>query len=539
MERFRKDTFMAVHNKQQRLMRGALLLTLAGLFGKVLSAGYRIPLQNIAGDIGFYIYQQVYPILGMAWMISIYGFPVAISSLVARARARGESLSVRGFYAPVFIVMVGISVVLFSVFYFGSSAIASFMGDPRLRMPLRVTATVFLLLPFTSIGRGVFQGIDEMTPTAVSQMVEQVVRVLVIISATLFFVGNGYSYYYVGSGAAFGSILGGLAACLVLSLYITKHRSLLLNPSASFIPIREILKMMVLSGLFLCVNYMLLLLMQFADAFTMVSSLKGYGLLLEEAQEMKGVFDRGYPLLQLGTVLASSLALAIVPSVTKKRLENKTTEVKENAGQAMKLSFLISIAASVGLFLVLPEVNILLFKSSEGVIALRILSVVIVFASMTLTLSSLLQGFGIVFLPAFAVAIGMIVKVVLNMILIPEMGLAGSGLATLISICVVFLSNIVVFKKRIPFSLRAYIPWRATFFSLGVMTVTIFVTGGAYRQFIGMQQRQDYVGYCILTIGLGAVSYGVSLLKTGAFTDKELDYFPKSTKLKRLTKRRS
>ncbi|KGP89907.1 polysaccharide biosynthesis protein [Pontibacillus chungwhensis BH030062] len=530
---------MAVHSKQQRLMRGALLLTLAGLFGKVLSAGYRVPLQNIAGDIGFYIYQQVYPILGMAWMISIYGFPMAISSLVARAQARGGSLSVRRFYAPVFMVMIGVSLVLFSIFYFGSSAIASFMGDQRLRMPLRVTATVFLLLPFTSIGRGVFQGIDEMTPTAVSQMIEQVVRVLVIISATLFFVGNGYNYYYVGSGAAFGSILGGLAACLVLSFYITKHRSVLLKPSASFIPIGDIIRTMVLSGLFLCVNYMLLLLMQFADAFTMISSLKIYGLSLKEAQEMKGVFDRGYPLLQLGTVLASSLALAIVPSVTKKRLENKTTEVQENAGQAMKLSFLISIAASVGLFILMPEVNVLLFTSNEGVIALRVLSVAIVFASMTLTLSSLLQGFGIVFLPAFAVAIGVIVKVILNTVFTPALGITGSGLATLVSICVVFLSNIMVFKKRIPFSLRAYIPWRATFFSLVVMTVTIVVAGGAYSQFIEMQHRQDYVGYCFLTIALGALSYGVSLLKSGAFTDKELDYFPKSTKLKRLTKRRS
>lgn len=530
---------MAIHTKQQRLLRGALLLTLAGLVGKVLSAGYRIPLQNIAGDVGFYIYQQVYPILGMASMISIYGFPMAISSLVAKARAEKRSLSLSRFYVPVFGVMVTISIGLFCLIYFGAPVIASVMGDSNLREPLEVTSTVFLLLPFTSIGRGAFQGIDDMTPTAVSQMTEQVVRVSVIILATLYFVGEGYNYYYVGSGAAFGSIAGGLGACFVLSLFIVKRRSSLLFHSSNAFSMMEIARTMVLTGLFLCVNYMMLLLMQFADAFTMVSPLKEYGLSLEGAQKMKGIFDRGYPLLQLGTVLASSLALAIVPSVTKKRLENKAKDVEENVGQAMKLSLLISVAASVGLFMLLPEVNVLLFTSNEGTTALRILAIVIVFASLTLTLSSLLQGFGIVFLPALTVGGGIVVKGVLNSLLIPFYSITGAAIATLMSVLIILLSNIVIFRKRVPVSLKASIPWRATIISLGIMVMVVFLTGEAYKGLVEMNDRQDYIGYCLLTIGAGGVSYMISLLKTGAFTEDEVKEFPMSSKIKRLTKRRS
>lgn len=89
-------------NETNKLVKGALLLMLAGLISKVLSAGYRVPLQNLTGDIGFYIYQQVYPILGIALMLALYGFPSAVSKMTVELKAAGKSLSIRSFYIPVF-----------------------------------------------------------------------------------------------------------------------------------------------------------------------------------------------------------------------------------------------------------------------------------------------------------------------------------------------------------------------------------------------------------------------------------------------------
>src|SRR5699024_8867194 len=73
--------------KTKKVVRGALLLTIAGLISKVLSATYRIPLQNLTGDIGFFTYQQIYPLIGMTMIIGLYGFPVAVSKLVAENKA--------------------------------------------------------------------------------------------------------------------------------------------------------------------------------------------------------------------------------------------------------------------------------------------------------------------------------------------------------------------------------------------------------------------------------------------------------------------
>ena len=99
--------------ESNKLIKGALLLTFAGLISKVLSAGYRIPLQNLTGDIGFYIYQQVYPILGMAMVLSLYGFPSAISKMVVDLSRSGNKLSLSFFYGPIFLILLTINVFLF------------------------------------------------------------------------------------------------------------------------------------------------------------------------------------------------------------------------------------------------------------------------------------------------------------------------------------------------------------------------------------------------------------------------------------------
>ena len=110
-------------SEADRLVKGALLLTLAGLISKILSAGYRIPLQNLTGDFGFYVYQQVYPLLGMMMILSLYGLPSAISKLTAEIEAQGKLISIRGFYVPILFILFMINGLLFLLLYIGAPTI--------------------------------------------------------------------------------------------------------------------------------------------------------------------------------------------------------------------------------------------------------------------------------------------------------------------------------------------------------------------------------------------------------------------------------
>lgn len=517
---------MAKQMNKKQLFQGAFLLTLAGILSKVLSVGYRIPLQNIAGDVGFYIYQQVYPILGMAWMISLYGFPVAISSFVSEWEGEGRALTLRNFFIPVFTILLSISVLLFGLCYFGASTIAVWMGDADLELPLKITSIVFLFLPFTSLLRGTFQGLHNMKPTAMSQIAEQFTRVLIIILATYFFVKAGVDLYVVGAGAAFGSVVGTVVSVLLLGGIMLRKSPLSRSSTQSNIPYKKLIRTILVVGLFFCVNYMMLLFLQLADALTLVPNLQQAGSSLQEAKAAKGVFDRGYPLIQIGTVVGSSIALALIPAITRQRLEKRKEETYSDARSAVKFSFLFSLAATVGLLMVMPYVNVSFFRTIDGTEALRILSLVTLFGSLSLTYSSLLQGFSIVGRPALAVILAFFIKIGANEMLVPTYGIKGSAVASVLAVLFICLFNYISLKRHFTLRLKHHIPWRQVGYSIGAMFLVVWGASFLYKTLIPLTERLAYVGVTLFTVSLGVLTYFIVLLKTGAFSKEELSQFP-------------
>lgn len=200
------------NQSSQIFMKGALTLTVAALAVKVLSAVYRIPFQNIVGDVGFYIYQQVYPIYGIAVAFSTYGFPVAVSKLIAQGEEKDKSRILTASF--VFLSLLG--VLLFLALYFQAKTIAAVMGDLKLARLIQIISLSFLLMPFLSVARGLFQGKGDMVPTAVSQVTEQLIRVGAILGFSYWFIHLDSNLYTVGGAVLFGSIMGGLASSIVL-----------------------------------------------------------------------------------------------------------------------------------------------------------------------------------------------------------------------------------------------------------------------------------------------------------------------------------
>ena len=174
----------------RKILKGAAILTAAALLVKILSAIYRVPFQNMAGDTGFYIYQQVYPFYGIAVVLATYGFPVGISKLlVENGGVKLESKERNQLITASFIWVSFIGVLLFLLLFFCAELIAGIMNDSQLAPLIRTVAFSFLLLPFISIGRGYYQANGNMIPTALSQTFEQLFRVSVILVGTYLLVG--------------------------------------------------------------------------------------------------------------------------------------------------------------------------------------------------------------------------------------------------------------------------------------------------------------------------------------------------------------
>src|SRR5690625_4095053 len=158
----------------KRIVHGALLLTVAGLLSKILSALYRIPLQNLTGDIGFYIYQQVYPFIAAVTIVTLYGFPAAIAKITAEAIHERTSLTTKTFYGPILFLLVLLNGSFFILFYMFAFYISELVGDVHLTPSYRLIGILFLFVPLLALFRGVYQGKEKMHFVALSQVIEQI-----------------------------------------------------------------------------------------------------------------------------------------------------------------------------------------------------------------------------------------------------------------------------------------------------------------------------------------------------------------------------
>lgn len=521
----------------ETIWKGAMILTVAGILVKVLSAAYRVPFQNIVGDVGFYIYQQVYPFYGVAIILSTYGFPVVISKLIAEHPEVNKTEAARKIGTISFSFLLFLGGLLFSGLYFGADAMAGMMGDSKLSQLVRIAAFSFLLMPFLSVGRGIFQGSGEMTPTAVSQVGEQLIRVCTILVLAYYLVEHGHSLYEVGAGAMVGSVGGGIAAVAVLFLFYQRYQAKAKrqkNPGVYF-STRSIVRVLVLQGFTICISSLLLVLFQMVDSFSVYAYLVESGTSRDEAKLLKGIYDRGQPLIQLGIVVATAFSLSLVPYITRAKAQGSFREMKEKIMISIRVSFAIGAAASVGLAWLIKPVNTMLFSNGNGSGVLLVLGLSILFCSIAHTASAILQGLGHAYLPAFYVLAGVLAKIMLNFAFIPGYQTFGAALSTLLASSVVAVGLLFEIKRKTGITIleKAYI--YPLLVSIGLMSVALAVLLEGSHALVGtsrlLASAQSLVGVMI-----GGIVFLFVLIKSNYFTKKELSFLPLGSKLSKLIK---
>ncbi|MGE7604805.1 putative polysaccharide biosynthesis protein [Peribacillus sp. NPDC097675] len=519
------------------IFRGALILSAAAIIVKILSAAYRIPYQNIAGDIGFYIYQQVYPFYGVALTLSTIGFPVVISKLIAERGSSEEDYTIKDILTTAMIVLSSIGLLLFMALFLGADWIAGGMTDPGLSGLLKIIAFSYLLMPLSSVLRGYFQGKHDMMPTAGSQVAEQSIRVITILVLSTLFVQKGYSMYAVGKGAVFGSITGGITGlALLLTFVLLRGEWKLFSPMivkrSHFLSIS---KSLLFQGLAFCVTGLILILFQFVDSLHLYSLLRDSGMDEGEAKRWKGIYDRGQPLLQLGTVVVNSFALALVPVIAGFVRDRNDQEILGKVRLVLRVSTTLGMAATVGLVAMMRPVNYMLFTDSEGTGTLAIYSLSIVFTSLIMTTAAVIQCLGHSVTPVTITLIGVGIKWILDLILVPHYHIAGAATSTVIAFMVMTILFYMVLKVHIKNPLfkkrHLFIIGKSTVY----MGLAVVLFNEAYFWLMSSgESRLLATIQALAGVGLGAVIFLVIIIRTGLFTEEELSLIPAGLKVKRL-----
>ncbi|MGO4890186.1 oligosaccharide flippase family protein [Anaerobacillus sp. MEB173] len=530
-----------VEKQTTSLLQGAVYLSIAVLLTKVMSAAYRIPYQNMAGDVGFYVYQQIYPIYGIALILATYGFPVMISKLVSEQIAMNNHQGARHVSTVCFIGLVVFGLSLFSLFFFSAELLAIIMADRNLIKPLQAISFSFLFIPFLAVLRGYFQGKDNMLPTAVSQVAEQAVRVAAILGCTYFLISHGYGPYAAGTGAAIGSVLGALIAITVLMLYKKRDKKNAVTDydAKQNMSVFLITKRLFLEGFLICLTALVLVLFQFIDSMTMVRLLQHGGLSDSIAIVTKGIYDRGQPLIQLGTVVATALSLSIVPIITKSKARGDFDVIGQKAEMAIRVTLIIGIGAASGLAIVIGPTNTMLFTDSSGSIVLAILGISIIFSSIIATTAAIMQGLDHTFVAAKYIIIGLAVKLLLNLILLPSALTIGAALATVIGLFVIAYFNIIFIQKKLSITIIRYRSGRTIIISALIMVIATWLWKESIEWMLTYEgERSASVIVALTSVLIGAATYIGALLKMKVFTEAEFEMIPKAKKILRFIQKK-
>lgn len=461
--------------KKNDLTQGAMTLTIISFVVKVLSAIYRIPLQNSVGDKGFYIYQQIYPIYGVAQIMALTSLPVFLASVIVEQEDDEQKISV---IKSAYLLFSILGVFGFLSLYVGADFIAQGMGDELLQPIIRSVSWFFLLIPSLVILRGVSQANFDLRPTAWSQLMEQLARVSIILIVATSITGDLYHIIGVLMNSSWLAALVALGVLLVFYLDRVDLRNIVnlrrvkpkwqnktTRQSSSSPNEREhnkwhtigsLVKRFYHEGSVYLLLAAFLVLLQLVDAFTVYKGLLDNGMSATSAKVVKGYYDRGQPIVQAGVVFATSITTAYMPLLRKWFVERDTDRFNEISLSLLKVCGIFSTFITVGIIIVMPALNQFLFKDRSGTTELRWFALLMLPYGILIACQAIQQGKK-QFRPAMlALSVGLLLKLATNRVLTARYGILGSSIGTTLVVSVVAISVLIPVLKTLakPLKLR-------------------------------------------------------------------------------------
>lgn len=516
------------------LLRGVTILGMAAIISKLLGTLQKIPMQNIGGDEAFGIYSAVFPIYTLIIYLATAGFPVAISKFVSESLERNNKAEAVQILKVSSVLLFLSGFLFFSFLFFGAPVIAIAIDNIHTIKAIQSISLALLFVPVMSAIRGYFQGKQNMIPTAVSLITEQTVRVIIMIVLLLFFTSRGYSNEWIAAGATFGSAVGALAGLIVMIAIWTKEKNKLHISSTRFKPssVLNISKKLIFYAIPVCLGAIVVPILGIVDSFTLPRLMRvSHGLDESQAIEQFGIYARGLTLIQLVSMIFSSISVTLVPLMAQFKLKGQLEKIKIHTELSIRFTWLIGMAASFGLFFCIKPISIMLFENELGTLSASILSFTIVFSVVNIISTSILQGLGSPVAPAVHLLIAVGVKISLNVLFVAVWGIEGAALSTVFAFLVASVLNLITLGRKTGFSMNLSNYFVKPALSILMMGITISLINYGF-QFIFIYiinesgHRLHATVISLFSVVTGAFIYLGGLLITSTISEDDLNNMP-------------
>lgn len=538
---------MAQQKKDSFVLQAGILAA-AGIIVRIIGLLYRSPLINIIGLEGNGYYNSAINIYTIILLISSYSIPSAISKVIAQRLAYKEYRNAQRVFqcALIYVVVVG-----------GICSLVTFFGAPLLvkvdgAVPvLRVFAPTIFFSGLLGVLRGYFQAHGSMVHTSVSQILEQILNAIVSILAAHLLIGvvagegDTTRAIYGASGSAIGTGAGVLIALLFMfGMYRLNSDIIKKRIKRDHTPITEsygeIFKVMITTVTPFILSTFIY------NCSTVVNMYIYQNIMIDimgvdkpTAAIRYGIFGtQAITIINIPIAIASSMSSASMPGISATYATHRESETRHKVKQAIHMTMLIAIPASVGLFVLARPVVQFIYPQKEALDAaaglIRVLAITVILYGLSTLTNAVLQGIGKVNIPVIHSVVSLVVQVVILVLMLVYTNLdlyalAGANIAYSLMMCL--LNQISVIK---------YLGYREDIMKtyLKPMLASIIMGAAAFGVYQGVffliKENRLSVAFAI---GIAAVVYFVMIIKLGVVNEEELKSFPKGAFLVHFAKK--
>ncbi|MBA4698795.1 MAG: polysaccharide biosynthesis protein [Ruminococcus sp.] len=549
---------MAESHKQKRgkddfLVQGAIL-AIAGVITKIIGVVYRIPLTNILGDEGNGFYGYAFEVYSTALILSSLSLPTAVSKLVSARMAMKQRRNAFRVFLCFLVFSVVIGALSALIIFFGADAISThLMESPLSAYALKVLAPGLFIVSILGVLRGYFQGLGTMVPTAVSQIIEQIVNAVVSLlgAGILFNIGVQAAKKqnnellgpaYGAAGATLGTIAGALFGLffLAFAFYVYRgviHRQIRTDKTKRQEDYSRIFKILILTIIPIIFSTAIYNINQLLDMTIFNKIMAAQGFAEEKYMALLGIYSAKYNvLINVPLAMANGLAASVIPSMTKAAAANNRRQVYEKISQSLRFTMLIAIPCFVGFVVLASPIMVLLFNDSSRTPAaiLALGSVTLVLYCLSTVSNSILQGLDKISTPAKNAAISLAVHIptLLIMLIVFKWNiyaLVGSNIVFALCMCIL---NMRAIHKASGYRQEVEKTFVKPLLAAVIMGVVTYAVHMVLDILIGGRFFATTV-----SILVAVIVYGISVLKLGVLSIEDIRDLPRGAKILRLCRK--
>ncbi|WHH56946.1 polysaccharide biosynthesis protein [Petroclostridium sp. X23] len=405
------------YSQQKTFLQGVMVLTVAHVMVKIIGATFKIPLTYIVGPEGYGIFITAYSIYSWAFVIATAGLPVAISKLVSESVAVNNYKQAHKIFNIAFYLLSTIGIVGTIILFFGAGFLTNIIGNPSAYLSVIAISPALLFVSLMSVYRGYFQGMQNMMPTAISEVVEALGKLIIGYLLAYLWLIKGVEYASAGAtlGVSVGTLLG---AVILYGVYRFSQKKLSkvkqYSHNIKVKSTRQIFVQLVKISIPITLGASVLTLTNAIDLITIMNRLVSIGFSYQEANELYGYLGYAVNLFNFPPTMVSALAISVVPAVARAltvqnyRLARKTTE------STIRIALLFALPAGMGLSLLSEPILQLVYQSTKPTQLLALMGIASIFVCLVLVTSAILQSTGKVMIPVRNMFIGGVVKIMTN-----------------------------------------------------------------------------------------------------------------------------